>query len=170
MDEHRPSPPRATRKNGQHLKNNVCQDIKGREVPRPQKRIAKAGLTASRGPTCTYWQESEAQWAPSRGQAPPPQRSSPAQGLHQEAHTGDTPGDTPGLSNPRARPPAGPLTDTGAPTDILPDNRQCSAAASHHLNCSSKITTAFKKIPVYQNLRLEVPNRKDQRENEFKQI
>ena len=78
------------------MKNNVCQDIKGREVPRPQKRTAKAGLTASRGPTCTYWQESEAQWAPSRGQVPPPPEkqsstrapSGSAHGRHAGRHTG----------------------------------------------------------------------------------
>lgn len=32
---------------------------------------SKAGLTPSRGSAHTYWQESEAEWAPGRGQEPP---------------------------------------------------------------------------------------------------
>ena len=34
-------PSQATKKNGQHMKKNLCWDFRGRAVPRPQERKAK---------------------------------------------------------------------------------------------------------------------------------
>lgn len=94
---------------------------------------SKGGLTPSRGSAHTYWQESEAEWAPGRGQEPPREaaqhKGSVRKGTRETRRTSQPQSSTRRLDCWQTR--------------GLPADSKHSTAASHHLNCSSKITTGI---------------------------
>lgn len=124
-------PSQATKKNGQHMKEHLCWDIKGRAVPRPQERKAKRTaarwLLPPRAPPTLTGRSMGAEPTLSREgavgtklQVRTHQRGGALVKVpHQEGQTGNTPDRT----NLSAAPPAWFLTDSEVcPTKTWPED------------------------------------------------